>query len=124
MSVNLQIYVPWNARENNGTFRLKDMLIPDQEYELFSQIVNMSIRREENPKILEKPTVNTIEMTQAQTVIDVSGNSHVPDQNFYFCRAGEFKKLPPIETTYHNNAIIAFLQALDPDSFVVIKVSW
>jgi hypothetical protein len=126
MSVQITLLFPFNSTRNSDEhlFPIKDMLIFDPEYELFGYILDMSAYSTDNIKIPKKPSMNVIQMTQEYKVFDTNNKTHIPDKDFYFCRSSEFKKIPKMETSYRNKAILAFLNESDPEAFVVIKVSW
>lgn len=126
MSVTMKILFPWGTNETRDTFKIKDNLLPDQDYVFYGHIIDMGEARcEDDENIPKKPSVDVIEMTQAHEISHENGVVSIPGkQEFYLCRAGQFKKLPVIETTPRNNAIVAFLQALEAESFVIIKMSW
>jgi len=124
MSVTITFLFPKHVTQADRSFYIGDFLVPDQDNHFFGHILDMSIRSSDDSNIPKKPSMNVIEMTQEYTVVDANGRTCIPDQNFYLCRAGEFRKLPSIKTSHRNNVIQTFLQTLDPESFVVIHASW
>lgn len=122
MSTIMKLLFPREGgRSNAHTFVIGDMLVPDQQYSFYGHIIDMSHRED----IPAKPFMELKRMDQMQMVIDLEGNEHIPgDLDFYICRASEFRKVPDMEATTRNKAIMKFLKALDPTSFVIVEMSW
>ncbi len=125
MSVKMMIHF---ASYHQGSFILREHLCVDQDYPFMGHIVDMSLRRGDDPSIPEKPVVHS-EMLQDGTWIELHFMDEKvilhPDQDLFSCKAGDFNNIPEnISTTKKNLAIVNLLKALDPRTNVIIQMSW
>ncbi len=125
----MSIHFPKERRNDIEPIECWEHLKIDQDYAFMGHIIDMSLRRDTDSSIPEKPYMKLEAMTQKDLIEFRIGDlceKHIPSgQDFYFCRVNEFSTLPKeINTSQKNQAIINYIKALDRYSFVIIKMSW
>ena len=127
MSVRMSLHFPSRKESiEEIIWSCRDHLMVDQDYVFMGHIVDMSARREENKKIPKRPSVISRELRSMELVsLKVEEVYAVSNDSLYICRASEFAKIPDsIGTSLKNRAILKYVQSIDPESWVIINVSW
>lgn len=123
MATYMNIYTVRRMREIS--ISLGDKLIPDQDYDFYGLIVDMSRRRGVQPSIPEKPTLEPLPIFQA-TISSIEGKEvQVDGYSHFLFPLSEFKKLQNMELSQKNKAIIDYLVAItgQEEQFAFVELS-
>jgi hypothetical protein len=98
----------------------------EKDYVFMGHIIDMSPHRPDNENIPKCAFVNSRKLEFPDRVaLKVADMRYAAiEESMYICKASEFNKIPDDATlSKKNKAILAYIQALEPDSWVIINLS-